>query len=142
MNNLILFLGLGLLAALLIQVSADSRSPMLPLSDDDSFNFKLLVTLAQATNCGADINDVLEMGQKIIPSNFSSWNNSFYQLAAEPEFAASQLERCSKLNVRDTRFHAATYWRNVDYYLHGSWDDSWINETWARQQYNYDKAIA
>ena len=58
------------------------------------------------------------------------------------EAKADRKEATGDLNLRDTYFSAANYWRNVDYYLHGHPDDTWINETWVRQQRNYDKALA
>ena len=125
---------------LLSLVSCQSSSPIVTLSDDDSFNYKLLVTMAQATYGGADINDVLSTAIKVKPSNFSSWNETFFHLAVDTEAKADR--QTNALNARDTYFAAANYWRNVDYYLHGDPEDPWINQTWVYQKRNFDKALA
>lgn len=131
---------LGILPKL--SIATEQSNTSVALSTDDEFNFKLLVTLSQAIYGGADVNDMLQIGGNIVPSDFSSWNNSFYQLATKTESEARKLEEQGELNVRDTYFSASNYWRNVDYYLHGNWDNPWINETWVYQKENYDKAIA
>lgn len=122
--------------------TALAQNFILSLSQDDSFKYKLLVTMAQATYGGADINDVLSMAAAIEPSNFSSWNRTFYNLALETQQRADQAAEKNQTNAMATYFAAANYWRNVDYYLHGNPEDPWINETWIHQKYNYDKALA
>ena len=136
---------LGVYATILSQTSpcrAGSES-VLQLSPDSSFHFKLLVNLAMASNGGADINDILSAAKSIRPSDFSSWNNTFYDLAVKTQKRAEEMEMASGMAVaQSTYFSAANYWRNVDYYLHGDPTNGWINETWAHQKALYDKAMA
>lgn len=112
------------------------------LNADASFAYDLLTGISQAGYGAADPGDFVALGLEIQPSNFSSWNESFYRLARDTQAKADISKNANPEILRDTYFAASTYWREVDFYLHGNPDDPWINETWVHQQYNYDKAMA
>jgi pimeloyl-ACP methyl ester carboxylesterase len=137
-------LALSLLSHLLNSVGrAEQVDPMLQLSADSSFHFQLLGTLAQAVHSGADISPVLGIAQDIEAGNLNSFSHAFYELAnATKEAALDPENACDPVNVRNTWFAAATYFRNADFYLHGDWNDPLIHQLWEEQVHAFDQAIS
>jgi dienelactone hydrolase len=120
-----------------------NQDPTLPLSADDNFSFQLLAALALAPYSGADISPVLNAAVNIDPGNFTSFSDTFYALAKSTKAAALDPENSyDAINVRDTWFAAATYFRMADFYLHGNWNNPLINTLWDEQLNAFDSAIA
>jgi pimeloyl-ACP methyl ester carboxylesterase len=83
------------------------------------------------------------MAKKIEPGNFTSFSDNFHALAKATKAAALDPESSyDAVNVRDTWFAAATYFRAADFYLHGNWSDPLINTLWDEQLAAFDTAIA
>lgn len=115
---------------------------MVQLSTNSNFHFQLLNSLAGAINSGADIGPVLGAAKDIEAGNFTSFSKAFHGLAITTKAAALDLENAYDIiNVRDTWFAAATYFRNADFYLHGNWSNPLINSLWDEQIDAFDRAI-
>lgn len=118
-------------------------NPTLQLNADGDFSFELLGTLGLAPYSGADISPLLSVAKTIEPGNFTSFSDSLYALANATKAAALDPKSSyDPVNVRDTWFAAATYFRNADFYLHGNWSDPLIDTLWDEQLAAFDNAIA
>ena len=139
---------LTLLAALLYSDIASAaystaNSSMLLLSNDSTMNFDLLTPLGESITGGADIGPILGAAKAIKAGNMTSFSEVFYQLANNTKAQAEDPENAyDPLNVRDTWFSAASYFRKADFYLHGNWSNPLINTLWAEQLAAFNKAIA
>lgn len=113
------------------------------LSEDEAFHFEFLVPLGEALYSGADINPVLGAAKRVTPGDFDSFSQVFYELANDTKAKAEDPENAYDLvNVRDTWFSAATYFRRADFYLHGNWEDPLIDTLWEEQRAAFDKALS
>lgn len=141
-----IFLSSSLWAALRIdQVAAASndsdasnKDPTLPLSTDSSFNFEILASLGEAIYAGADVGPILGVAKHIKPGDMQDFSDKFYALANHTKAQAEALGD-DPVNVRDTWFSAATYFRLADFYLHGNWSNPLINSLWAEQTAAFNK---
>lgn len=126
----------------LTSANADDQ-PILTLSDDDSFNFDILTGLGQIANDGADINPALEAAKKIIPGDWESFTQAWFDVANETKTKGLNPEIAyDPVNVRATWFSVANYFRRADVYNRADWDDPRINSYWDEQRAAFDKAIA
>lgn len=134
----------GILSSTLAQTEGDGgEHPILMLSEDESFHFQLLVPLGEALYSGADINPVLGAAKRITPGDFDSFSEVFYELANDTKVQAEDPENAyDTVNVRDTWFSAATYFRCADFYLHGNWEDPLIDRLWEEQLAAFDKGLS
>ncbi|KAF7366918.1 2,6-dihydropseudooxynicotine hydrolase [Mycena sanguinolenta] len=112
----------------------------LQLSADPTFHFSLLDLLGMGIYRGSDAADVLGAANAILPSDFTSFNSTFAELAARKQVQA--LAAKNKVNARDTFFQAASYWRQADFFLHGNWSDPLINMYWENQTACFNTANA
>ncbi|EFX05053.1 dipeptidyl aminopeptidase [Grosmannia clavigera kw1407] len=127
---------------LIAQFATAFDIPTLPLSTDASFNFELLIPLSSATTGGGDIAEVLSAAKNIKAGDFESFSLTFWELADRTKTRALEEEIAyDPINVRDSWFSAAKYFRRADFYLHGDWDDPRMNILWAEQTTAFDKAI-
>ncbi|KAJ4310335.1 hypothetical protein N0V84_011018 [Fusarium piperis] len=137
-----------LLAALLNPLVASaaydtSNSSLLLLSNDSTMNFDLLTPLGESITGGADVGPVLAAAKDIEAGNMTSFIDVFYKLANDTKAQAEDPENAyDPINVRDTWFSAATYFRRADVYTHGNWSDPLINNIWDEQIHAFDKGIA
>ena len=137
------FAGLALACLFSQMLFAQSIYPTVQLSDDVSMNFQLLTALGIAIAGGADINPILGIAQDIIPGNRSSFSEQFQRLAHATKAVAEDPEIANDpVNVRDTWFSVANYFRNADTYVRGNWSDPLIQSLWEEQTNAFDKAIA
>lgn len=119
------------------------EQPTLPLSSDSAFNFQFLIALGDTGSGGADIAPVLGAAKNIIPGDMASYHEQFYQLANYTKAQAESEENAyDPVNVRDTWFSAAQYFRRADFYLHGNWSDPLIYSLWAEQTNAFNKGMA
>lgn len=123
--------------------NAQGQAPLLPLSNDSSISFELLVSLGEAIYGGADIAPILGVALDITPGNFSGFSNTFRILADATKAAAQDPTNAYDLiNVRDTWFSASDYYRRADFYLHSNWSDPLIYTYWQEQTAAFDNGIA
>ncbi|KAI1063976.1 hypothetical protein LB506_005513 [Fusarium annulatum] len=121
----------------------DKENPILFLSEDDSFNFDILTGLGQMANDGADVNPVLSVAKRIIPGDFESYINEWFDLANNTKTQALDPKVAyDPINVRATWFSVSNYFRRADAYNRADWDDPRINGYWDEQRAAFDKAIA
>lgn len=123
--------------------SNSSDEPMLQLSSDPTFNFGLLIPLGEAITAGSDIGPILAAAKNIKPGDMSSFSEVFYELANRTKAEAENPENAyDPINVRDTWFSTANYFRRADFYIHGNWSNPLIYSLWDEQTAAYNKAIA
>ncbi|KAL7925526.1 Alpha/Beta hydrolase protein [Trichoderma austrokoningii] len=116
---------------------------MLQLSPDSSFHFEILRAVSLAPYQGADVGEVLTAAAKIIPGDFESYYTAFDDLATRVHAQADGIDTSKyPVSARNAYFREATYLRSAEFYLHGNWEDSRINSTWAKHRAAFDKAIA
>ncbi|KAK5054441.1 hypothetical protein LTR84_001331 [Exophiala bonariae] len=117
--------------------------PTLALSEDDTFNFDLLGPLAQAVYSGGDVSPILAVAKQLDAGDFSTYTDAFYALANETKARAEDPRYAhDPVNVRDTWFHAAAYFRRADTYLHDDWTNPLIYTLWEEQTAAFDRALA
>jgi pimeloyl-ACP methyl ester carboxylesterase len=132
-----------LLMSMATAQNTSSPSLTLPLSQDDSFNFEILAVLAIAPSSGADVGPVLATALQIEPGSFESFSEAFYTLANATKAQAEDPQNAyDPVNVRDTWFSVASYFRAADFYLHGDWTNPLINLLWEEQTDAFDQALA
>lgn len=121
----------------------DDSQPILSLSSNDAFHFEILGGLQQAVNDGADIAPVLEVAKNIIPGDWESFTQNWFELANDTKFRAlDEGIAYDPVNVRTSWFSVSNYFRRADVYNRVDWDDPRINEYWDEQRSAFDKAIA
>lgn len=116
---------------------------MKPLSTDTTFHFELLRVLSATRGAGADVAEVLDAAERIIPADFESWYTEFNHLARH--VADSMTDHTAvrhPVSARNALFRAASYYRAADFFLHGNPQDSRINQTWNHATDCFDRAIA
>jgi pimeloyl-ACP methyl ester carboxylesterase len=120
-----------------------SNSPMLVLSNDSTMNFDLLAPLGESITGGGDVGPILVAAKSIKAGNMTSFSEVFYKLANDTKAQAEDPENAyDPLNVRDTWFSAASYFRKADGYLHGNWSNPLINSLWVEHIEAFDKGLA
>ena len=122
---------------------SSSEAPTLPLSSDSTFNFDLLIPLGLSLTGGSDISPVLGVANNIEPGNMTSYYEEFYKLANYTKEQAEDPENAySPINVRDTWFSTANYFRRADFFIHQNWSNPDIMTLWAEQTSAFNQAIA
>ncbi|RVX67455.1 hypothetical protein B0A52_08808 [Exophiala mesophila] len=81
---------------------------MLQLNPDPSFHFELLRVIAGARGLGADVGEVLNVCEKIVPGDFESWYREFRDLGAWVESTIDE-DRDDKVSLRDAYWRASRY---------------------------------
>jgi len=112
------------------------------LSSDGTFDFNLLRWLGIASYHGADVAEILDVADRIIPGDFESWHREFLALSRRVEREGRAPSRSSSITERDRAFRAASYYRAADFFLHGDPSDPRINSTWAAATEQFSRAIA
>jgi pimeloyl-ACP methyl ester carboxylesterase len=112
------------------------------LSTDRTFAFNLLRWHGLAPYHGADVAEVLDVADRIVPGDFESWHREFAALAQQVEQEGWGGLRSSPATLRDRGFRAASYWRAADFFLHGNQHDPRILSTWAAATEHFNRAIA
>lgn len=116
---------------------------MLALSPDQSFHYETLRVLAGATCEASDVAEVLLAASQIKPGDIESYSSVFLDLANRTGSLAEKINvEKNPVSVRNARFRQATYLRAADFFLHGNWEDSRINELWAKHREVFDIAIS
>jgi dienelactone hydrolase len=107
-----------------------------------SFHFNLLRWLGIAPYHGADVAEILDVADRIIPGDFESWHREFFALAQHVEHQGWDQARSSPVTVRDRAFRAASYYRAADFFLHGTPGAPRITSTWGLATDQFNQAIA
>lgn len=142
-NISLLFVTITLSQVGYAQQNGSNQGPMNLLNPDESFHFEALLPLGESIYSGADIGPVLGAIKDIKPGDFESFSAAFARLAKQTKSQAEDLHLAyDPVNVRDTWFSTAQYFRRADFYLHGNWEDPRINEYWEEQISAFDKALA
>ena len=124
-------------------MAASDTPPTFQLGTDSEFDFEYLAALGLARSGGSDIGPMLGAIQAVKPGDFSSYSDTFHKLALKTKAEAENPENAyDPINVQDTRFSAATYFRRADFFLHENWTNPLINSLWVEQTAQFDKAIA
>ncbi|KAF5006798.1 hypothetical protein FDECE_6853 [Fusarium decemcellulare] len=119
------------------------EDPILTLNDDNSFNFDILTGLGQTVNDGADVGPVLEAAKRIVPGDWDSYTEVWFDIANRTKAEALDLELAyDPVNVRAAWFSVSNYFRRADVYNRADWDDPRINDYWDEQTAAFDRAIA
>jgi pimeloyl-ACP methyl ester carboxylesterase len=115
---------------------------MLQLSRDETFHYELLRLLGTARDLGADVAEVLNVADRIIPGNFESWYTEFHALARRVQSQATQYTaQGAAHSARNAHFRAAGYFRAADFFLHGNPADGRILSIWKEATRSFDSAI-
>lgn len=124
-------------------VYSTANSPILLLSNDSTMNFDLLTPLGESITGGADIGPILGAAKDIEAGNMTSFSEVMYKLANDTKAQAEDPENAYDcLNVRDTWFSAAGYFRKAEGYLHRNWSDPLSETLWAEHLNAFNKGIA
>ncbi|KAJ5120512.1 Alpha/Beta hydrolase protein [Penicillium bovifimosum] len=120
-----------------------SKSPLLLLSNDSTMNFDLLTPLGESITGGGDVGPILAAAKDVKAGNMTSFTEVFYKLANDTKAQAEDPDNAyDPVNVRDTWFSAAGYFRKADNYLHGNWSNPLIESLWDEQLDAFNKGIA
>lgn len=112
------------------------------LHSDNTFNYELLRVIGGARYFGADIGEVLSTIDRINAGDFESWYSAFVELADHVKARGKAIDSQLGVSVRDAMFHASSYYRSADFFLHGNASDARIDELWREQSACFDEAIA
>ncbi|MGD1067650.1 MAG: prolyl oligopeptidase family serine peptidase [Vulcanimicrobiaceae bacterium] len=116
---------------------------MLKLSSDPTFHYELLRVLGTARDLGADVAEVLDVAERIIPGDFESWSAEFDTLANRVRgHGVVELGRGRSLAARNAFFRAASYFRSADFFLHGSPSDRRISSLWDAATACFDQGVS
>ncbi|KAK5704573.1 hypothetical protein LTR17_021769 [Elasticomyces elasticus] len=120
-----------------------TAAPIFQLSADSSIAFYLEEALSLANWGGANSGEVLRIATQIIPQDFESVYKAFYYVAEQTyAFAESVDKTKDPVSAREAYYHAATYYRGADFYLHGNQSDPRLISLWDQQTVAFDKANA
>ncbi|KAJ5345985.1 hypothetical protein N7452_003989 [Penicillium brevicompactum] len=136
---------LAMMAGSLAAAGANSTEeyPTLQLSTSSEFNFELIGVLGDALTGGSDIAPILGISKDIKAGDMVDFGTQFQNLAISTKAQAESPENAfDPVNVRDTWFSAARYFRNADFYNHGNWSNPLIETLWDEQTAAFDKALA
>jgi dienelactone hydrolase len=112
------------------------------LSSDRTFAFNLLRWLGTSPYHGADVAEILNVADRIIPGDFESWHREFLALAQQVDNEGwDRQQRTSPITLRDRTFRAASYYRAADFFLHGNPNDPRITSVWALATERFNQAI-
>ncbi|KAJ4286256.1 hypothetical protein N0V90_013290 [Kalmusia sp. IMI 367209] len=124
---------------------SQDENPVPLLSKDESVHFEFLVALGEGIYGGSDLGPILGVAKDLesYSGNFTAWYYRWYELATQTKALAEDPRLAyDPVNVQNTWFSAATYFRRADFYNHGNWSDPRINESWRQQLAAFDKGIS
>ncbi|KAF2740764.1 putative hydrolases or acyltransferase [Polyplosphaeria fusca] len=123
--------------------SSQYQDPVLLLSSDPMFHFRMLAPFGQAASGGVDIAPMLGVAKAIEAGNMESFTEEFYKLAVKTKAQAEDpANSFDPINVRDTWFSASTYYRKASNYVLRDFDDPRIKDYWVDQTEAFNKGIA
>ena len=115
---------------------------MLQLNADKNFHFELLRILATVRGYGADVTEVLNVCEKIVPGDFESWYKHFHDLALWVKSSIDPDHDYHQVTLRDAYFRASRYFFAAQFFLHGQPDDPRLQSSWEEWVELFDKALS
>jgi len=117
---------------------------MWQLSEDPSFHFEILRSLALTRNYGGDVAETLSTIAKIKPGDFEDWYREWRNLALRvlSSIDEAKLSSYSPVTLRDVYFRASHYFFMSDFFLHGNPSDPRGKEAYDLWRLYFDKANA
>lgn len=116
---------------------------MLQLNEDPDFHYELVRIIDYAPYEGSDVAEVLVAANEIVPGNFESFYEAFNNLANRTHTQALTINSIKHpVSARNAYFHAASYYRSADFFLHGNWSDERIDSLWTEALTTYDTALS
>jgi hypothetical protein len=115
---------------------------MLRLSEDLSFHFEALRSLALTRAYGSDIAETLNILNNIKPADFEDWYREWHNLALRVLSSIDESKSYSPVTLKDVYFRASHYFYVSDFYTHDNWDDPRGIESFKLWRKYFDKANA
>ncbi|CAG9985112.1 unnamed protein product [Clonostachys byssicola] len=141
-----MILNISLLQAvsnLFLAEAASAEEPILLLSQDPTFHFEILGGLGQAIGGGSDIAPLLAAAKDIKFGDFETFSEVLLKLANKTKTQALDPTLAyDPINVRDTWFSVANYFRRADAFTKGNWDNPIIKQYWDEQLAAFNKGLA
>jgi cephalosporin-C deacetylase-like acetyl esterase len=109
--------------------------------DNPSYDFQLQRTLGVTLSGGADINECLSTGRKIIEGDDESWYTHWRALADRVYLMGERaLAAGHSISAREAFQRACNYYRTCEFFLHGNPKDPRIMESWRLSRDSFQKA--
>jgi alpha-beta hydrolase superfamily lysophospholipase len=97
-------------------------------ASNPSFWFETLRSFSHTAYGGADFGEVLLTAQQITPGDYDGWHDGWFGLGQRLQAGAENSESGGHaVSARDTYLRSSNYYRNAEFYLHGTPDDPRIN---------------
>ncbi|KIW11197.1 hypothetical protein PV08_10497 [Exophiala spinifera] len=112
------------------------------LNSDKNFHFELLRILASVRGYGADVAEILNVCEKLIPGDFESWWQNFYDLALWAKSSVQPEDQHDRISLRDAYLRASRYFFAAQFFLHGNPDDPRLTLAWEEWTKCFDKATS
>ncbi|CAH0020525.1 unnamed protein product [Clonostachys rhizophaga] len=127
----------------LVEAASTEEEPILLLSEDPTFHFEILGGLGQAIGGGSDIAPLLAAAKDIKVGDFETFSGVLFNLANKTKAQALDPTLAfDPINVRDTWFSVANYFRRADAFSKGNWDNPIIKQYWNEQLAAFNKGLA
>ncbi|KAK3670636.1 hypothetical protein LTR78_009471 [Recurvomyces mirabilis] len=120
-----------------------TAAPMFQLSSDSQMAFYLKQVMALSNTGGANSAQVLRIATQLVPHDFESTYNAFYDMAERVNAIASSIDsEVDPVGAREHYFHAATYYRGSVFFLIGNQSDRRLASVWDQALTAFNKANA
>ena len=117
------------------------KKRMKVLFDNPTYDFELQRTLGVTLSGGADINECLSTGKKIVEGDEESWYTHWQALADRVYLIGERaLAAGHTISAREAFQRACNYYRTAEFFLHGNPKDPRINESWRLSRDSFQKA--
>lgn len=111
------------------------------LNEDKNFHFELLRILASVRGFGADVSEVLNVCEKLIPGDFESWYIEFRKLAEWVETTIDENEY-DKVSLRDAYWRASRYHFTCGFFFQAEQEDPRALAVYERWVSLFDKGCS
>lgn len=111
------------------------------LNEDKNFHFELLRILASVRGFGADVSEVLNVCEKLIPGDFESWYVEFRKLAEWVETTIDENEY-DKVSLRDAYWRASRYHFACGFFFQAEQEDPRALAVYERWVSLFDKGCS
>ncbi|KAK5714917.1 hypothetical protein LTR15_010333 [Elasticomyces elasticus] len=120
-----------------------TSAPMFQLSSDSQIAFYLAETIGLSNWGGANTGEVLRIATRVVPNDFESVYEAYYYMAEQLFSVAESVDTTKDpVSAREAYYHAATYYRGADFFLHGNQSDPRLDSLWDQQLDSFNKANA
>ena len=125
-----------------VEIFAPFSIIMLSLSPDPNFHFELLRMLASVRTSAADVGEVLNVCEKVIPGDFESWHDEFDSMARWVKSTIEPEHGLDKVSLRDAYYRISRYTFASGFYLIGNEQDERLMKVWKDWTYYFQKAVS